>query len=214
MNEKKRSLISIIICVLAIFYPLTEIIRQFLLFTNYSVSECIWYLPFQLCSMPLYLMPIYALTKNPWVESALIDFSLLGGIFVFFDQSGLQYDIPLLTVHAYLWHGLMIVTGLFLAFTSKRKRTMKDYLPAALILLIFAAIATILNLVLHQVGEINFFYISPLRPMTQVVFRDIAAVTGDHLGRLIYLLCILLGGAIFHALSICAGKIIRRAFHG
>ena len=67
-----------------------------------------WYFPFQLCSIPMYLLIAY-----PWIRretlrrvilSFLMCYSLLGGIAVFADTSGLHYPLASLTIHSYLWH--------------------------------------------------------------------------------------------------------------
>lgn len=186
---------------LAVFFPLTELIKQILLYTHYDVSYCLWYFPFQLCSMPLYLLPIYAKTKSRVLESFLIDFCLLGGIFVFFDTSGLHYELPILTVHSYLWHIMMIIMGIYLMLRSKEKKTFKNYLPVAGLFLVLVTIATVLNLTLNTYGVINMFFVSPLYPMYQVVFCDIAETIGHPAAKALYLFCILIGGCIFHLLS-------------
>ena len=194
---------------LSVFFSLTELIKQILLYSHYGAEYSIWYFPFQLCSLPIYLLPLYAKTKNTVLETFLIDFSLLGGIFVFFDQSGMHYDMPVLTVHSYLWHIMMIVTGVYLTLHTERKMSFRDYLPAAGLLLFFAGTATVLNLTLIGIGGINMFYISPRYHMDQIVFCDIASRIGDGAARIIYLVCILLGGGLIHML--CGG--VRSIWH-
>ena len=75
-----------------------------------------WYFPFQLCSIPMYLLLLY-----PWLRQKvarrilltfLMSYTLLGGIAVFADPSGLHYPLVSLTVHSYLWHILLILIGI------------------------------------------------------------------------------------------------------
>ena len=75
-----------------------------------------WYFPFQLCSIPMYVLLAY-----PWVRresvrrmllAFLMSFGLLGGIAVFADTSGLMYPLPTLTVHSWAWHFLLILIGI------------------------------------------------------------------------------------------------------
>ncbi len=163
-----------------------------------------WYFPFQLCSVPMYLCLIL-----PWVRSKrayallatfFMDFTLLSGIFTFFDTSGLQYPLATLTAHSYLWHFLLIGLGLFTGWTRQGSCTLGGYLTAAGVFLLGCLVATGCNLAFYPLGKINMFYISPHYKMAQVVFRDLATRLGNHVGIAGYILAILLGGGIFHCL--------------
>ena len=54
-----------------------------------------WYFPFQLCSIPMYIctaLPfVHGLKIRRCLLAFLMDFGLLGGIFAFFDTSGMHY---------------------------------------------------------------------------------------------------------------------------
>lgn len=82
-----------------------------------------WYFPFQLCSIPMYLCLVI-----PWIHTErlrgilitfLMNFGLLGGIFAFFDTSGMHYEYLPLTIHSYAWHILLITIGLFAGYQKK-----------------------------------------------------------------------------------------------
>ncbi|MGN0332960.1 MAG: hypothetical protein ACI4D9_08065, partial [Lachnospiraceae bacterium] len=135
----------------------------------------------------------------------LVDFGLLGGIFAFADSSGMHYSLTILTVHSYLWHFLMIFLGLFLIFTHKNSTHPKDFLLPGALFLMFAGIATYLNIAFHSNGLINMFYISPYYLMGQIIFRDIALITGQTAGRLIYIVSEIIGSLLIHLGS---GKVI------
>lgn len=192
--------------ILAVFYPVSELLKQVLLYTHYGLSDCLWYFPFQLCSFPIYLLPVYLKTKSRTLETFIIDFSLLGGIFAFLNQSGMHYDLPILTFHSYAWHILMIVMGFYMLKHASSKPAWGDFLKAAVLLLAMAAIATVLNLALAPYGSINMFYISPLHHMNQIVFKDIALYIGDAAARALYLAMIIAGGAGVHAAARFANK--------
>ena len=65
-----------------------------------------WYFPFQLCSIPMYILAAYPWLRRPGIRRTLLAFlmcyTLLGGIAVFADTSGLHYVYAPLTVHSYL----------------------------------------------------------------------------------------------------------------
>ena len=163
-----------------------------------------WYFPFQLCSIPMYVCLLL-----PWVRSRcvqqvltafLVDFGMLGGIFAFFDTSGMHYDYFPLTVHSFAWHILLIILGLAAARSGQAASSWSDYAGAAALYLTCCLTATGLNLTLDHLGTINMFYINPDYPMTQKIFSDIAAVLGDTAGIFIYIGATLTGAAIFHFL--------------
>lgn len=154
-----------------------------------------WYFPFQLCSVPMYLTLLY-----PWIKSSkaklilhtfLMDFALLGGIFAFFDTSGMQYPIPALTIHSYLWHILLIFLGITAGFTQPGKSLFSG---AAVLYGLGCVIATFLNLCFHSFGTLNLFYINPYLPMQQPVFRWFARYLGNPAG-----ICCYMGASVFGA---------------
>lgn len=189
---------------LAVLFPISEIVKQLLLFVGNRCSYDWWYFPFQLCSMPMYFLPLYCLLPEKYrkirivLADFLVDFGLLGGIFAFADQSGMHYDLPALTLHSYLWHFLMIFLGLFLIFTQKNRACLKDFIFPCLLFLLLSGVATYLNIFFHTRGAINMFYISPYYSMRQVVFRDIARLTGQTAGHLIYIGAEILGAFLIH----------------
>ena len=258
---------NLLLNLLALLFPLSEIWKQLLLtWANGGVYRW-WYFPFQLCSMPLYLLPLrqllalcllqshalrlrqslaLRLRRVPllsWLSSVLTDFladfGLLAGLFAFADQTGMRYPLPALTLHSYLWHFAMIFLGLFLILSGRHSRSSSaarqgsaytpgqplsrfrraahenggekvrkssGFLPAAILFLILAGIAELLNFLLRGRGSIDMFYISPWEPSTQVVLRDIAARLGRGPEILLYLGLILLGAGLIH---LCAAAFRR-----
>lgn len=258
---------NLLLNLLAVLFPLSEIWKQLLLtWANGGVYRW-WYFPFQLCSMPLYLLPLrqllalcllqshalrlrqslaLRLRRVPllsWLSSVLTDFladfGLLAGLFAFADQTGMRYPLPALTLHSYLWHFAMIFLGLFLILSGRHSRSSSaarqgsayapgqplsrsrraahenggekvrkssGFLPAAILFLILAGIAELLNFLLRSKGSIDMFYISPWEPSTQVVLRDIAARLGRGPEILLYLGLILLGAGLIH---LCAAAFRR-----
>ena len=58
--KKQESLLNI----LAVLLPLSEIWKQLLLTYIHEGTYQLWYFPFQLCSMPLYLLPLRQLPSG------------------------------------------------------------------------------------------------------------------------------------------------------
>ena len=183
---------------------ISEIWKQYILtFIIGQGSYNLWYFPFQLCSIPMYICILL-----PWIKKSslknmltafLTDYGLLGGIFAFFDTSGMHYGYAPLTAHSYLWHILLIVIGLTAAFAFPSSSRWRCFGGSTALFLTCCFIALILNLTLDSYGTINMFYINPDYPMAQKVFSSIADRIGNTPGILFYIAAIISGAAIFHA---------------
>lgn len=177
-----------------LFFAGSEIIKQILLTSSKGFYD-VWYFPFQLCSMPIYLLPFALLLpeeKGRSIGGFLADYSLLGGVMVFLDQSGLHYDLPVLTIHSYLWHILLIILGLYI----RRKKIRSSFWEETKIFLLLVIIAEFINFLFREMT--NMFYVSLWMPMGQIVFRDIAVYTGNTVSILLYILSIILGAFFLH----------------
>ena len=176
-----------------------------------------WYFPFQLCSIPMYILLAYPWLRRSNTRRTLLTFlmcyCLLGGVAVFADTSGLHYPLRALTIHSYLWHILLIILGVTAGITylrllraNKKKalfsRSLKTAFPlrpflhSSLLYLACCLIAEFLNLSLDRFGTINMFYINPDYQMQQVVFRDLLPILGNTGVILFYIASTILGAFI------------------
>ena len=211
---------------IGIFLFISEILKQLLLTFVVNVGHYnLWYFPFQLCSLPMYLLVLYPFFHTESARNTILGFlatyNLLGGIAVFFDTSGMHYPLLILTVHSYLWHILLIITGILsgillvqksvpmtpLSCAKNIKRQPTDasshhLLPSfsriTLLYILFALIAEYLNHILDSFGEINLFYINPDYQMTQIFFVKIGELCGNNLAILVYILATIFGAGILY----------------
>ena len=185
---------------LAVFFPVSEIWKQILLYRHNGYYDY-WYFPFQLCSMPLYLLPVYVMLKEGRLKNMigtfLMDYGLVAGAAVFLDTSGMFYSVKALTFHSFLWHLLMILMSLVIMMERKESH----FKEATMLFLALALIATMINCLVPAKGYINMFYISPYCDMEQIVFRDIAAFTGQHAIKIIYLATIIAASWLIDRIS-------------
>lgn len=175
---------------------------------NHSVYEW-WYFPFQLCSIAMYVMLVLPWAKKERVRLGLLSFlmsySMLGGIAVFADTSGLQYPVFVLTAHSYLWHILLIVIGVVagIEYISENKTQafrFRAFGDSTLLYLFCCIAAVAINLIFDSYGSINMFYINPDYGMQQVVFSSIAHFLGNVPAISLYILATIAGSAIFFSL--------------
>lgn len=174
-----------------------------------------WYFPFQLCSIPMYILLIFPYIKKARLRNAfltfLMTFCLLGGIIVFADTSGLHYPIAALTVHSYLWHILLITIGILagivrigeaasrasaefaLEASLKPAAPLTGFFDAVLLYLGACLTAELINLICSRYGMINMFYINPLHSMDQIVFEDLVPILGNGAAIALYILATVIG---------------------
>lgn len=175
-----------------------------------------WYFPFQLCSIPMYLSLLYPFVRRNvqhTLTAFFMTYTLLGGIAVFADTSGLHYPVTVLTVHSYLWHILLIIMGIgsgciFLyRFFMQKKRTgfsrpsiyqfsFRPFFYATGLYFVLCLTAEILNLSLDRFGTINMFYINPHYQMQQVIFRELVPLIGNPAAICLYIIMTVFGAFI------------------
>lgn len=206
------------------FYGLTgllmlvsELWKQWTLtYTLGNGHYILWYLPFQLCSIPMYiclahgvLSLLYQHTDSPLrrthyqqisalLQAFLMDFGLLGGICAFFDTSGMHYGYLPLTIHSYAWHILLIILGCASGLDHRTDHSRRGFQFSTALYLLCCALATALNLLLYPFGTINMFYISPHYTMQQKYFCDIAQIWGNEWGIVSYIILSMVGAGLLH----------------
>lgn len=178
------------------------------------------YFPFQLCSVPMYVLLVLPYAKSPFLRRTfltfLMTFGLLGGIAVFADTSGLHYPIPALTFHSYAWHVLLIWIGILAAFVYElegyaslsnvdRKEPSvppypQDFKRAALFYLACCAVAAGINHMCGRFGIINMFYINPAYRMEQIIFYDLVPLLGNLTVIFLYIGMTILGAGLLFLL--------------
>lgn len=185
---------------------ISEIWKQICLtfFLNSGAYE--WrYFPFQLCSIPMYILLVLPYTKNCILRHTLLTFlmtfGLLGGIAVFADTSGLHYPLFALTFHSYAWHVLLIIIGILAAIarfseTPAALPTLREYRSAVLLYLLCCAISAVINQICGRFGTINMFYINPVYHMEQIIFSDLVPVFGNVPVIFLYMAATIFGAGI------------------
>ena len=153
--------------------------------------------PFQLCSVPMYLSLFCAFCTNKKLNSWLYEFmfaiNMFGGIMAFLEPSGIQHGYVTLTIHAYVWHMLLIFLGLYLYFSKRACLDSHSYKKSAITYLAACGLAQAFNLVFGN--KINCFYISPYVQSPLAVFKDIYAACGWFVNMFLLILALLLASA-------------------
>lgn len=193
---------KIVLFSVGMFLAVTEVYKQ--LFHTFYLREHTYnfgIFPFQLCSVPMYLCLIAPFLKDGRVKNGMYYFmttyNLLGGMMAFIEPSGIVHDYWTLTLHAFLWHMMLVFIGIYLILSGRFAKTKKDYLSATVTFLVLAAIAFCINLIFWEAsnGGINMFFVGP-RNSSLLVFKTISKEFGWYVSTLLYIPTVCLGAFI------------------
>lgn len=210
---------KIILLSVGAFLLISEIYKQ-LFYTFYlgGGSYQWWIFPFQLCSVPMYICLVVPFVRSERVRgyfyTFLATYNLLGGFVAMFEQSGLSHKYITLTLHAYLWHLLLVFVGFYLIASGRAAKRIRDYLPAIGVFAGLCIIAQTINISFHHAKwlelvpadqDLKMFYISPYYTTPLIVFKQIEQACGWIANAFIYCFALTLGGFVF----LIAGLLIK-----
>jgi len=179
-----KHIMGLIIClvVIGLMFVLSEIVLKrnsmkviYYLFGMFFVLEIIkisymWYgdtfpmnhLPFHLCSLPLYLVPIIAFCKNEKVLKfaypALVGGLLFGGIVAMLypvniigdGSSFFPFADNVLPWISFIYHPLMIFTAIYVIYSGMYRIKFVNFIYAYPMIVIFMVLAMIMNVIFDK----------------------------------------------------------------
>ncbi len=206
LRHASEKVIDRILFCCGVFLSFTEVLKQFFYFYVMSNHTYSWGdFPFQLCSVPMYMCLI-----APWLKpgklkrgmySFMVLYNLLGGAISFLEPSGLLHGHWFLTVHALMWHMLLVFIGLTICFAKLGGSEKSDYVGATWTFIALCGIAFALNcFVQYGLGEyMNMFFVGPGNSPL-IVFSSFSQWFGWYVNTPIYIFAVCLGAYIVFAL--------------
>lgn len=126
--------------------------------------------PFQFCSTPIYIALVGMCLPRGRVSSAIAAFlatysPVAGCAVLFYPSADVFHEIVFLDVHTMLWHGSMLLFGLYLWMSDAVLPKLRTALSAVCVYLPLPLVALLLNELEHATGfagdyTFNMFYIS------------------------------------------------------
>lgn len=139
--------------------------------------------PFQFCSIPIYAALVAMCLRDCAVRRALLAFlatysPVAGCAVLFYPSSDVFHEIIFLDVHTMVWHGAMLLFGLYLWLSEAVLPTKRTAFTSFLVYLPAGFIALALNEAEHAWGfageyTFNMFYISRYGTCLIPVLSDI-----------------------------------------
>jgi len=158
-----------VITAIGIVLVAIEVTKQIFIqqiYTSYSWSD----VPFQLCSVPMYLCLLYPVAKKlrETIENFLRSFCMMGAIVAFAIPCDVFSKYLALSIQSIVWHELLLILGVYCIASSGKDKKLgfKDYRNNALLYLVLAFIAMSINALLKDVssGTANMFFLGPSYP--------------------------------------------------
>jgi hypothetical protein len=151
----------------------------------------------------MYLCLIVPLIKPGKVSRGMYSFmmiyNLLGGFMAFVEPSGIVHKYWTLTLHAFIWHMLIVFVGLYVGFSGRGGARIEDYWSATRTFLVLCVVAIVINLIFWNVSEgtINMFFLGP-KSNPLAVFKDIAKHLGWYTATALYIPAVCIGAYVFY----------------
>ena len=206
LKHKNEAFLMKILHTTGLFMILMEVFKQWYCYKYVFQRQLnLWFFPWQLCSMAMYCAFFVSYLKDERRQNALLVFLSTFSLFSDIIALVLPYDMLrpqiVLTVHSFLYHGLIISCALIAILILKKRKDIR-FLPTVYLFLFMALIAFAINGISHALLnniyiEPNMFYITPAYPTTQPVFHDIAVKYGIFTEIILYLSLIILASYLF-----------------
>ena len=208
VNEKTfRLIIAISWGIMLIF----EIYKQLVYSFNAETLEWTyqWYsFPFQLCSTPLYLLPLVAFMKEGKIRDGIMmfisTFAFFGGVCVMvFPNDVFRTSLVGIHIQTMLHHGLQIALGIYIAVYNRKRLNKESFIISVIIFAILTAVALIGNVIVHSAlpeSGFNMFYISPYYACTLPLLSEVYKATPYIVFLLVYILGFVLCAVIMRLL--------------
>ena len=185
-------------------------------------------LPFQLCSTPLYVLPLAVFFKDGYIRRAAIayvmTYSLIGGIAVYVVPTTVFDSRIVLSIQSLVHHGLQIVVGVYTAAYYRKRICTEFFLGGAWLFAITFTVANFLNTVGYDLlvlsglmdngAAFNMFFVSPRSDQTTPMFSEFLGSLPPMLYICAYFTALNLGAIIIMALThriaeVFDGRIVR-----
>ncbi|MBR5140715.1 MAG: YwaF family protein [Clostridia bacterium] len=168
-----------------------EVYKQINVSFEYNGGDPVWRykwfaFPFQLCSTPLYVLPLILLLRDSDLRDSLIAFSshflFLAGIAVMVYPGNVFVSTIGINIQTMIHHGSQVVLGIYFGARYMKRSNFSFFFSSLKVMLALTSFAVALNITVHHLltsaginTEFNMFYISPYFNMTLPVFNDIVA---------------------------------------
>ena len=139
--------------------------------------------PMQICSIVFIVLPVALVCRDGFMKDSILGFigfcSLEGAVFYLCNPTAaMNAQYILLSVHSFLWHWMMILTGTFIivSFDLLRKEPLKILLGSYTVWFVFAIAAAVVNNIANanvpqlHIDYYHIGYVKVVYPLLNLIF--------------------------------------------
>lgn len=177
-NQRKRDLIA---SISGLFLLSTELFRDIYAICVRHVSLDL--IPFQICSLPLFLLPLFFVFKKGFFKDCLVGhisfINLVAAIAYFVNPVAmLREKYIALSLQTALFHALLIgiCAFVFVSYKEFEKKGIIDYIKGFGLFIVFSLVAVCANYITNSLNNepvLNLFYLYPTFPATFPIIDDL-----------------------------------------
>ena len=207
-NAKEKTFRRVLFCGWILIF-LFEFYKQLTLSLEVENGIAVWsfswyHFPFQLCSSPLYLLPLAAFLPESRARDGILFFlatySLVGGASVYIYPDTVFVEAIGRCIQTMVHHGLQVAFGILIFVHEQRKILWRNFLAAIPCFLFLVGIALALNIGVHSAipdQTFNMFFISPYFSCEIPIFGEVyPGLLPYPLFLVLYILVLTLASAI------------------
>ena len=166
-----------------------------------------WFFPFQLCSVPMYLcilLPVFKKKARSTFMTFMGGYTFVSAAATLIYPEDILRSYLTLTLHGFIWHGLLLFISLFIFFTGSADAGAQGLRSAAGLFAILSVIAININIVAEPVmpairtahpGVAHdwaaMFYLNPFHISPQPVISTVQKTAGIPAGLVLYIIVII-----------------------
>ncbi|MBQ7343934.1 MAG: YwaF family protein [Clostridia bacterium] len=166
--------------------------------------------PFQLCSTPLYVLPLLAFLPDgrlrDMAAAYTMTYALIGGLSTYIVPSTIFTTSVLRNIQTVVHHGIQIVSGVYTASHYRRRMSRRFFLSGVTLFSALYLVANLLNTVGYKLlvllgafeegYSFNMFYVSPRADQSVPILNELFDLVSPVVFILLYFVVLSLGAAL------------------
>ena len=166
--------------------------------------------PFQLCSTPLYVLPLLAFAPDGWLRDMAaaytMTFAFIGGLATYIVPGTIFTTSVFRNIQTVIHHGVQIVSGVYTASHCRRRVSRRLYLLGVGLFSALYLVANFLNTVGYRLlvslgafeegGSFNMFYVSPRADQSTPMLNDFFDLVSPIAFIVVYFIALCFGAVL------------------
>lgn len=181
----------------------SEVFKQVFVYQVVCGGVCnLWYLPFQLCSVPMYLCILLPFLNEKNQKTALtfmLGYTFVSAVATFIYPEDILRPYIILTIHGFDWHAVLLFISLTIGLSGMADLSFRGFIRSTYLFLGLCVIAIMINIITEYAcvslgsghGYANMFYLSPYHPSGQPIVGNVEDTLGRIPAMILYIMAVI-----------------------